>query len=110
MLGLPMRPPGTFKLLGRARRNSESTPDPLDPLALCEDRSDRIVDSLRAQILEQLIADQLLAVHADKTGIEVPEAAVDDELSRALEESRRGAGGDEAFERELEQVRALAGR
>jgi hypothetical protein len=44
-----MKPPGTFKLLGRARR---SAPDAMDPLALCEDRSDRIVDSLRAQILE----------------------------------------------------------
>ena len=49
MLGLPMKPPGTFKLLGRARR---TTPDAMDPLSLCVDRSDRIVDSLRAQILE----------------------------------------------------------
>jgi len=44
-----MKPPGTFKLLGRARR---TTPDAMDPLSLCVDRSDRIVDSLRAQILE----------------------------------------------------------
>ena len=44
-----MKPPGTFKLLGRARRD---TSDPLDPLALGVDRCDRIVDSLRAQILE----------------------------------------------------------
>jgi len=44
-----MRPPGTFKLLGRARRNAMGS---MDPLALCDDRSDRIVDSLRAQILE----------------------------------------------------------
>ena len=44
-----MRPPGTFKLLGRARRNAM---DAMDPLALCDDRSDRIVDSLRRQILE----------------------------------------------------------
>jgi len=49
MLGLPMKPPGTFKLLGHARRNA---PNAMDPLALCDDRSDRIVDSLRAQILE----------------------------------------------------------
>ena len=59
---------------------------------------------LRQQILDQLIADELLAIHADKTGIEVPEEAVEDELSRAIEESRRGAGGDEAFERELEKA------
>lgn len=44
-----MRPPGTFKLLGRARRESR---DAMDPMLLAADRSDRIVDSLRAQILE----------------------------------------------------------
>jgi hypothetical protein len=49
MLGLPMKPPGTFKLLGNARR---SAADAMDPLALCDDRSDRIVNSLRTQILE----------------------------------------------------------
>ena len=49
MLGRPMRPPGTFKLLGGARRDA---PDAMDPLALCGDRSDRIVNSLRRQILE----------------------------------------------------------
>jgi len=49
MLDLPMKPPGTFKLLGHARRNA---PNAMDPLALCDDRSDRIVNSLRIQILE----------------------------------------------------------
>ncbi len=49
MLGLPMRPPGTFKLLGRARREPR---DAMDPMLLGADRSDRIVDSLRMQILE----------------------------------------------------------
>jgi hypothetical protein len=49
MLGLLMKPPGTFKLLGNARR---SAADAMDPLALCDDRSDRIVNSLRTQILE----------------------------------------------------------
>jgi len=44
-----MKPPGTFKLLGHARRNA---PNAMDPLALCDDRSDRIVNSLRTQILE----------------------------------------------------------
>jgi hypothetical protein len=44
-----MKPPGTFKLLGNARR---SAVDAMDPLALCDDRSDRIVNSLRTQILE----------------------------------------------------------
>ena len=44
-----MKPPGTFKLLGNARR---STVDAMDPLTLCDDRSDRIVNSLRTPILE----------------------------------------------------------
>lgn len=61
-------------------------------------------DQLRAQILEQLIADQLLAVHADKSGVLVPDEAIEDELNRAIDESRRSAGGDEAFERELEKA------
>ena len=59
---------------------------------------------IRSQILEQLVADQLLAVHADKSGIEIPRGAVEDELEKALEESRRSAGGDEVFERELEKA------
>ncbi len=44
-----MKPPGTFKLLGRARRDQ---PDAMDPLSLSDDRSNRIIDSLRSQILE----------------------------------------------------------
>ncbi len=59
---------------------------------------------LRSQILEQLVADQLLAVHADKSGIEIPGGAVEDELEKSLAESRRAAGGDEAFEKELEKA------
>jgi peptidyl-prolyl cis-trans isomerase SurA len=59
---------------------------------------------LRGQILEQLLADELLAVHADKSGVLVPDEAVEEELEKALEESRRSAGGDEVFERELEKA------
>ena len=43
-----MRPPGSYKLLGRTRRAAAE----MEPAALCDDRSDRIVDSLRQQILE----------------------------------------------------------
>lgn len=44
-----MRPPGTFKLHGRARR---SALDGFGPHAAFASRCDRIVDSLRSQILE----------------------------------------------------------
>lgn len=47
-----MRPPGTFKLLGRARRRERGETGTLDPTALCVGRGDRIVDSLRLQILD----------------------------------------------------------
>lgn len=47
-----MRPPGTFKLLGRARRKDRDDAGAMDPMALCAGRGDRIVDSLRLQILE----------------------------------------------------------
>lgn len=49
MLPLPMRPPGTFKLFGRARRTGLAA---CGPHAAVATRSDRIVDSLRSQILE----------------------------------------------------------
>jgi hypothetical protein len=45
-----MRPPGTFKLYGRARRHSLHG---FCAHAAAASRSDRIVDSLRSQILEQ---------------------------------------------------------
>jgi hypothetical protein len=45
-----MRPPGSFKLLGRARGPSMN---PTDRIAFASaDRCDRIVNSLRTQILE----------------------------------------------------------
>jgi hypothetical protein len=44
-----MKPHGSFKLLGRSRQTSQ---DSMAPNVLSEDRSDRIVDSLRVQILE----------------------------------------------------------
>jgi len=53
-----MKPPGTFKLLGRARRDQL---DAMDPLSLSDDRSNRIIDSLRSQILE-LDVDQSLRI------------------------------------------------
>ena len=53
MLRFPMRPPGNFKLLGRARRsNFRPIQDGFGPPGAFASRSDRIVDSLRIQILE----------------------------------------------------------
>lgn len=49
MLGLPMKPPGSYRLMGRARRTGRSD---FGPHAMMATRSDRIVDSLRVQILD----------------------------------------------------------
>lgn len=58
MLRLPMRPPGTFRLLGRTRRSNLRPHDSTRieggfgfPGSYAS-RSDRIVDSLRTQILD----------------------------------------------------------
>lgn len=44
-----MKPPGTYKLYGRARR---AQGDPFEPEFAYATRADRIVDSLRSQILD----------------------------------------------------------
>ncbi len=46
-----MRPPGSFKLIGRQQRRVESPPDEMEPLSIVLDREMRIVESLRSQIL-----------------------------------------------------------
>ncbi len=69
---------------------------------------------LRAELLEALVSDLLLSVHAEKLGISVTDDEVFQEVERRLDEGRRMLGGDEAFERQLElegltveQLRAL---
>lgn len=59
---------------------------------------------LKKEFFEGLVADLLMAVHAEKTGVEVSEEVIDEEVDRAIEDSRRAAGGDVAFERELENA------
>lgn len=58
----------------------------------------------REEILNGMIADLLLAVHAEKIGVEVNEEMVEDEVDRALEENMRSIGGSAAFEKELDKV------
>jgi hypothetical protein len=46
-----MRPPGSFKLLGRQRNAAISMATSMDPVALISGREMRIVESLRNQIV-----------------------------------------------------------
>lgn len=58
---------------------------------------------IRKEVLDALIANHLLAVHADKKGIEVNDDEVDSAVERMIDENKRTLGGDEAFELQLER-------
>jgi len=69
---------------------------------------------LRTELLDALVSDLLLSVHAEKLGISVTDDEVYGEVERRLDEGRRMLGGEEAFARQLElegltveQLRAL---
>jgi len=69
---------------------------------------------LRTELLDALVSDLLLSVHAEKLGISVSDDEVFEEVERRLDEGRRMLGGEEAFARQLElegltveQLRAL---
>ncbi len=56
---------------------------------------------MKKEILDGLIADQLLTVHAEKVGVEVTDERIDSEVEKAIEENISAAGGEAAFMREL---------
>ena len=56
----------------------------------------------RKKILDGLVADLLMTIHAEKEGVEVGDGEVDSEVKRMIDENRRAIGGEEAFERQLE--------
>jgi peptidyl-prolyl cis-trans isomerase SurA len=58
----------------------------------------------RLEVMDALVANLLLSIHAEKTGIEVPEAEVDGEVERAVEENMQALGGEGAFIKELEKA------
>ncbi len=55
----------------------------------------------RKEILDGLIAHLLMAVHAEKIGIEVTEERIDGEIERIVDDNVRALGGIDAFQREL---------
>ena len=57
---------------------------------------------VRSQVLEGMVSDRLMAIHAEKEGIEVKDEEVDDAVERAIEDSKASMGGEEAFKRQLE--------
>jgi peptidyl-prolyl cis-trans isomerase SurA len=59
-------------------------------------------EQITREILDGLVADLLMAVHAERKGIEVSDDQVDESVERAIEDNKRQLGGEAAFMRQLE--------
>lgn len=59
------------------------------------------LDTLRAQILNQLIDEKLIVAEAKRQGISVADAEVEREVEAAVADARQRLGGDEAFQAQL---------
>lgn len=59
------------------------------------------VDTLRRQVLDQLIDEKILLAEATRLAIVVPNADVDELIERAINEKKEQMGGEAAFARQL---------
>lgn len=57
----------------------------------------------KKQILNSLVADLLMTIHAEKIGIDVASSEVDEQLESVIEENKRALGGEAAFHQQLER-------
>lgn len=57
----------------------------------------------RSEILQSLVADILMTVHAEKLGVEVDDDEVEQRLDETIDNFKRQIGGEEAFQRQLER-------
>ncbi|HER44063.1 MAG TPA: hypothetical protein ENO08_06350, partial [Candidatus Eisenbacteria bacterium] len=57
---------------------------------------------LKKELLDALVSDLLLSVHAEKIGISVGDNEVFEEVEKRIEEGKRMLGGEEAFAEQLE--------
>jgi len=64
--------------------------------------SDEEMREIRKQVLDGMISDILMSIHAEKVGIEVRDEDVDAAVERAIEDSKKSLGGEEAFKKQLE--------
>ncbi|UCF04240.1 MAG: peptidylprolyl isomerase [bacterium] len=58
---------------------------------------------VRRDILEGLINDLLMTVHAEKEGVDVGDSEVDEVVERRINENKSALGGEEAFRLQLER-------
>jgi peptidyl-prolyl cis-trans isomerase SurA len=59
------------------------------------------VDTLRRQVLDQLIDEKLVVAEAKRQGITVPDAEVNKEVDQAIAEAKQRMGSPEAFAQQL---------
>jgi peptidyl-prolyl cis-trans isomerase SurA len=67
--------------------------------SLAEDERKQV----RQDILESLIGDLLMTVHAEKEGVDVGDSEVEEAVERRINENKSALGGEEAFKRQLER-------
>ncbi len=72
-------------------------------LEMGEDRnlSEKYRETLKKEVLEGLVADLLMAVHAERIGVEVEQENIDAEVEKAIARNKSALGGEEAFKEEL---------
>jgi peptidyl-prolyl cis-trans isomerase SurA len=61
------------------------------------------IDTLRRQVLDQIIDDRLLEGEAKRQGITATDAEVNRQVDMAIEQARERIGGDEAFQEQLKR-------
>lgn len=59
------------------------------------------IDTLRRQVLDQLIDDKLIVAEARKQNITIPPAELNRQIDQALAEAKERLGGEEAFQQQL---------
>lgn len=59
------------------------------------------VDTLRRQILDQLIDEKLIVAEAERQGITVPDPEVEAQVDKAIEDARKRLGSEAAFQEQL---------
>jgi len=62
-----------------------------------------LVDTLRKQILNQLIDEKLIVAEAKKQGLSVPQSEIEKEVDGAIADAKQRLGGDEGFRQQLER-------
>ena len=58
---------------------------------------------IRKEVLDGLVADLLMAVHAERVGIEVTQESIDTQVQEAIDINTKEIGGEKAFNEELKR-------